>query len=206
MRKLKPQQVGLIGIPFGGTLPVFLDRNELDFFAEMDGETWRAKTYDELTRTVEADLKKLIKLDWTPLIEIEIEKSHRNSWNREETDPHRGELNFTISRYYIALARKGWRKADWDIPVEQRSGNRAGVFYGPSKDFKIEALPWSDDSYRIRYWLAYNDELWAGLEGLVRKTHQLREQFIDLIGKPETHKRLTEVGASLLHLLPEETK
>lgn len=129
----KPQLVKTLEYKNDGCIvEMYLDRNDLDFYAELDGKTYRASSAEDLEEAINRAAKVPSALDWIPVIEItsttERPKEPSPSRRRaERSDPKwddaaGAQLGFGAKRYWVARKPdKTWIQADWVPREEERA-------------------------------------------------------------------------------------
>lgn len=128
----KPQLVKTLEFKNDGCIvEMYLDRNDLDFYAELDGRTYRAPNAEELEAAINKAAKVPSALDWIPVIEITSETErpakpdpYRRARDRDEPkwEASAGaELGFSAKRYWVARKPdKTWIEAAWAPNPEER--------------------------------------------------------------------------------------
>jgi hypothetical protein len=204
------RQVGTIEHRSGTIIELMFDPNpdRLTFSAKVGSMVFTDSSADAVKRAVHKFLDDNAKLNWVPVIEV------------RETAPFasRNEMafvGFDLERYYLAnttdprnIRKLGWQNYEGESfgePVTEMTRIRhATEFHGWHADVAT-ALPRTDDhrgASRIHY-LPYDEATWAGLEAVQNAIGRLKEQLRDLLRSDDGRKKLAQVGASLLRLLPE---
>lgn len=196
-RKLKPRKVGEVKHKGSGVeVPIFLDRNELDFFADFGGQTLRDGNAKSLQRRVWMAIDAAIRLDWQPVIEVRE--------MRPFATPSHGFVGFEAGRFLWTrrhngtLARVEWRNKD----VTDKYA------YAKTMTHRAKMVEEFDPPYRdcagraVVIYLPYTDELWNGLQELERAILILKARLTDLLMTEEGRARLAEVGQAMLKALP----
>lgn len=202
-RRLIPRKVGEItNARLGVTVDLMLDRNTLEFFAELGDLKITNKSADTVKAKMGEAIRAVSKLDWFPVVHIE-QKDAFMSGGLE------GFVGFKTERFWMAKKPNGrlttlpWNRymmlatsemeTRWWSMVRDATG-----FYWENNWGKFE-LPCSEGK---NHYLPYTDELWAGTERLITAIKLLRERLIALISSEEGIKQLVSIGASMIKALP----
>lgn len=196
-RKLKPQKVGEVKHRGSGVVvPIYLDRNELDFFADFGGQRFRESKAKELRRKLWLTIDESIRLEWHPVIEV---RALRPFATRST-----GFVGFEADRFLWArrldgsLARVEWR--DKDVVDKYRYAKTLTAQIKMQEEF---APPYRDSQARVAtVYLPYTPDLWAGLQELVMGVSVLKERLTELLMTEEGQARLAEVGQAMVKALP----
>lgn len=196
-RKLKPQKVSEVKHRGSGVVvPIHLDRNELDFFADFGGQRFRAGAAKELRRELWLIIDESIRLEWHPVIEV---KALRPFATRSD-----GFVGFETERFLWArrhdgtLARIGWSQKD--VADKYRHAKTMPARVKMQEEFDP---PYRDDQARVAtVYLPYTDDLWVGLQELVMGVSVLKDRLTELLLTKEGQARLAEVGQAMVKALP----
>jgi hypothetical protein len=199
MSRKKPKRVAEVRHTDSGlVVPIFMDQDKLDFFADLPGGSGlRDKDGEALKAAVYSWLDKNAKLEWAPIIEV----SHHNIWGGN------GKYNvgFDMRRFYYAkkLEGGGFVQRRWD--AEQDNSFTYVDYFNPSYHFKQDEfiLPYrSRTSDRETIYLDYTDEIFEALHKIRETVKELKIRLSELIGSPEGQEHLMLLGATLLKSLP----
>lgn len=134
MGRKKPQLVDTIEFTDSGfVVELYLDRNELDFFAEVgEGKVVRAPDIEKLRALVRKTAKGVGTLSWIPVLRIDVSSPpfERNALDRSDADARWTErdahtLEVTVTRFWVAKKPGGkWIRSDWE-PEKVRNPNES---------------------------------------------------------------------------------
>lgn len=193
-RQLKPAAAGEYIHRAYGSVPLFLNRNDFTFFAEVAGSRITAASNDELHKLVGEAVAKLIDLDWAPIILISRDGGYNYGG-------YRNNVSFRFERFYVAKAADGtYRKSEWTSPFRGEALDRTkhcstwtgwqtkyGDFNPPCNPIDYHGKPELSVVY-----LPYDDATWAALETLDAMLITLKSRLADLLFVPENAALLTE--------------
>ena len=195
-RKLKSQKVGEVKHRGSGEeVPIYLDRNELDFFADFGGQRLRAASAKELRRKLWVVIDETTHLEWQPVIVV---KELRPFATRSA-----GFVGFEAGRFLWARRRDGsLARVDWS----QRD-SEAKYRYSSTMTCQVKMQEEFDPPYRevgrvATVYLPYSPELWAGVQELERGISVLKSRLTELLMTNEGQARLAEVGQAMTLALP----
>lgn len=232
-RALKPLKVGdwsgydgYSGRSYGVKIELFYDRNKHDHFAKFGEAVLRHKDLDQLKRMLRDNIESWLDVTWVPVIHVKAydraKATHRDRANRS------GRVFLEYERFWHGTLKSGgMRQLRWhwvsDIHLPDDEMPPPGVHeIAQAHNFHWDdhyrkgpfTLPFvhagggysSDlDGDRIVAWLPYSRELWLGLEALGEQIIRVREFIADLVGLPEGHEKLLDVGAKQAIVLPPHT-
>lgn len=196
-RKLKPQKVSKVNHRGSGVeVPIYLDRNELDFFADFGGQRFRTGSAKDLRRELWMTIDVSTHLEWQPVIEV---KELCPFATRAD-----GFVGFEAVRFLWArrhdgtLARVEWR--DKDVADKYQHAKTMTVQVQMQEEFEP---PYRDSQARVAtVYLPYTPSLWAGVQELGRGISVLKERLTELLMTEEGQARLAEVGQAMTKALP----
>lgn len=199
-RQLKPQQVGEYEHRAHGKFPLYLDRNTLEFTAEVAQEPLRYPSIEALRNAVHEAVSKLDDLDWKPI--IHLRSGEDAFWGGR----HRNRVSFEFTRFYLAKAPDGThRECHWDLgtkfdgsaysrtevcKVWRGWDSRAPEFNPPCNPVQNHFRGIAPDTCQI--FLPYTDATWAALEALDAMLLTLKGRIADLLFVPENAALLAE--------------
>jgi hypothetical protein len=199
MSRKKPKKVAEVRHEDTGiVVPILMDQDKLNFFAELPGGDALADTDgDRLKRQVYEWIDKNARLDWIPIIEVQ---DHHIWAGRKEYG-----VGFDIRRFYYAkkVQGEGFVQKRWEVAGDD-SFTYVDYFspgYTVKKDQFV--LPFKSHSHdRDTVYLEYTDEMWEALNKIRDTIKELKIRLKDLIGSTEGQEQLMILGASLLKSLP----
>lgn len=178
------------------------------FLAVYEDNTYRNKDLPalevELYKAVEASLK----LEWIKVIAVHTARS--GALNIKAT------VGMGLKRFEVAEMTAGkWKMREWVHNPDAQSSVQFGKdnpLWGVSNfdeythgtQFTIPYVKRPGGYYdsTTTYYLAYNEELWKGLNMLLERIKSLNEQLEGMLGSQDMLERIALVGARSLTLLP----
>lgn len=221
-RQLKPQEVTSYEHKSGTTVAIYLDRNDLTFFATPGDARLEAPSRDELVQKVRAYLDASTRVEWFPILTVtavEDRDPHR-SQTRSYRSPEHGGLALAVGRSHVGRNAQGqWRSVRWeefrpddDAPdADIRRLARSQGFYmqgmmrpshlrpheqwdePPHGDYG-PGLPYTYESDG-RSWLPYDETLYTTLLGMIDGLHRVREQVQELVTTARGREALRRMAA-----------
>jgi hypothetical protein len=203
MSRKKPKIISTVKHPRAGmSVNVYLNQDSLTFSATVAGEIIAGTDGKDVERRVFQAIAASVELDWQPVIEARALHPF--------TAADESFVGIEIDRYYVAV-----RKTDGLLLESAWSTEGKATFtyaktfgnWSPHDDGEWK-LPCNDGHGHTsmmdgtRYFMAYTDELWAGLEQLIVAIRALRARLDTLLATVEGQAMISTVGAQLLKMLP----
>lgn len=202
-RTLKPQEVEKIHIPnsLSEFVILYLDRNVKDFFCDIHGEVLRSPDFPTLKKVVEDKIKNLEGLTWMPIIQVTVQRQIYLEASRSERKRY-ADLSLEISRFYVSLNHnRQWLRAEWDVPENERSRNNKWANWGgTNRPANINDIPFHSKGNE-QHFLPYSENLWAGLNRIVEKLNELRNQVAQALGDNQNVQNIEKIGSDVLGTL-----
>lgn len=142
--------VGKVKVPYTSeTVEIFLNRNDISFFARVDDKILHGNAYKELEAAVVEAVKAKQPINWIPVITVGIGPIR----NREDA----GDILFVIKREYIAAVGEDKRIMwiSWSIAPEERAHLMQRFYHCDNL-----VLPYHRVDMHV---FPYSDELWEQL-------------------------------------------
>jgi|GEM_PF-5636276 len=211
-RQLKPQKVETLRHILYGEVELFLDRNDLHFFATIAGVKIDARSIDDLMKEVRAELDRMDDLEWVPVIKVDKPYDHSGQKNRA--------IAFQFKRFYVAkVPHGGYRESGWEVrwPHEKADSRtkHSSIFYWneeKSGPFAPPCNPFYEHTYKPEVnasviYLPYSDETWLALEQLAALVATLKERLESLLFIPAQSVNLAQAvsGIKLLGMGGQES-
>lgn len=198
-RPLKPQEVDRLRFPDKGiTVAIMLDRNNLDFFAQLTPAhpVIRAKNADDLKREVRLAAKEYRPFVWRREIWIDAKEPHGRGRHFLDDPPDMGVavVGLEYDRHWVA-----------DVPATPADLGRADrkrIVERPWRDEGDEGDP-DDLTLRLdthyggptrKYVVPYTPNTWAALQAIEARILTARKQLFDLLGGPDLPAPLDGLG------------
>lgn len=190
---------------------VLLDPSSGTFYATVGDRKLTAESKDALIGQLERLLPKLAHLEWTPAIQI---MRYPPNYSTRPVGPDRafqttrhipGEafLHFTIKRGYLARRVDGlilW--SEWDNYEPDKGSDMR-----PVRTRNLDGFGWSTGqplvlphTGSIYTFVAYAEELWAGLEQLVANVQAVRDRLDEMLLSEQGQALIATLGQGLMAL------
>jgi hypothetical protein len=183
-----------------------LDRNKLDFFFELGGNTHRAPSIDELRRKCRLEIENQSNLEWQPIIAIRRLTPFASQ--------NRNFVGFVLDRFWIAQKPDGsWAKHRWDPEggslAPATDDLRREWAYSSTAFAKTFALYEYDDKNILRdertFHIEYSDEAWAKLKLISEQIRVLANRLDELMMTREGVEQLKALTVTRLLAAPSES-
>jgi hypothetical protein len=201
----------------GGMVPIFFDKTNGTFSAEMDGVLLQHSELLKLRALIDTQMSSRTTLEWLPMIEVEF----GDRWGKQSTagkrkdNDLRCDVTLGIRRQWIARKPDGkWLSANWDNDEPTRLMHSSRFDVGkfsrsldPNNPTREFSLPWveehestyyGDEMSSPTYYLPYTEALWIGLISVIMRLNDLQGALVDLIGSEKSRKQLATHAAGLL--------
>jgi len=203
MSRKKPKVISTVKHPRAGmSVDIYLDAESLTFSATVAGEIISGKDGKDVERRVWRAIEASMELDWQPVIEVHT--LHPFAVTDEDF------VGIEIDRYYVAVRKTDGRllEARWSTDGQATFAD-AKTFgkWNPTSEGEWK-LPCNDGNGRpslmdgTLYFMAYTEDLWAGLEQLIAAIRALRARLDTLLATADGQAMIATVGAQLLKMLP----
>lgn len=179
----------------GVTITVHLVTDSMTFVASVLGKRFRDKEGDKARSAAIKYARDMHELVYKPVIIV----SERRPWFHYDD----ASVAFDLEREYITQKADGeWVSIEWSRYVD-----------GDSKENALRSHPTHNGSHEFPYTrkadrdsvvtvIEYDEALWTGLKELQNKVRLLRERLFQMIGSPDGINTITQVGESILKMLP----
>ena len=205
-REKKPQQVDEVYHErLGITVPIMLNRNTLEFYAEYEGDRIEARSAQEVKQQVEDLVRGGLTAEWQPVLKVQV-TTPRDYAMYEDVQ---GSLGIKFRRYWVGFTPTGKTlQCEWNTPAAERrsAAKKYTELVRPNEveriDFrslpavKHEGSSWHQGS--DTYFLDYTEEMWAALNAIVAQLEKACDTLEQLLGTEEGRDRVMQVGAALL--------
>lgn len=216
MSRKKPKVVSVVtSTNNGASANILLDQDRLDFIGEYGGVTFRDKDAGVVRQWLYKRLDEQKELSWHPIIQL-ITNRNDPDMSPEKVDK-KAYFKLGIARFYLGLvpgggilmspweAGRGW-EGYWESNEKKLSDSE--LRYKHSKRFthfelKDGELALPRTGLRIQYssslthYIAYTEEMWAGVLQLIKATDELGRRLSDMIESDEGQQQLLNVGLQL---------
>lgn len=205
MSRKKPKVVHVVEHKNSGLkVEIKMNPDTLAFSALMPDSTELSSVNGkELARDVHIWLTKNTTLEWRDVIEVESLSPFGN------TDDNF--VGFEIERFHWAkkcdggFVRCQWLHRPDDIDTFPQPHKCGFTYVKPfnlrNNDFDP---PCFIEEYHKYYYIPHNEELWAGLEQMLKAIHEIKVRLNEMLADPaEGHAYLAIVGANILKALPD---
>ena len=172
-----------------------LDKSSMTFQAKWADKTYRDKDGAALRKQILGLIEASEHLSFHPVIQIEVMRPGGQFGSGRKVD-----ISMRLGRFYYADSDSGLLKLGW----ESRGNKHRIKHWNPGKHFT--GLPchvphcYSYDS--DHYYLAYSEDLWAGLAVLLDCIEQAKARVIQLLSADDIVPRLEAVGVEFIKALP----
>lgn len=210
-RQLKPQKVDVVETKTG-SIDVFLNRNNLKFFAEFNGERFEHTSADDVKKWCRDQLEQNADMEWIPIIEITTSDGEKKRY------PQSAEVHLSFKRFYVAKSRLGgWLQSDWELPRQMlnrptfkrdengkphigsetidpisdmafRLKSSHQAHYPDGMTFPHHKSNWVNGDKKITL-LVYNEETWAALHEMVKALHMINDRIRDIVVTQKANSR-----------------
>lgn len=184
-------------------------------------EYFESKDAHEVREWARQHIKKSEKkhrLDWKPVIRVDFDRPERYHRNRDD-EKREVRLSAELTRFYVALShdKTQWLKLDW-AQVDEHSATaldeddrlaQAEKFWKGPKAPK-DAHSWhhssSEKPFTLplitgdRSYVAYTEELWAGLNEVLNALENSADTLVDMLGTKKGLVAIAQVGAGVKRL------
>jgi len=210
---------------YGITVPLRLDTTSMEFTATWERPTpdatgvhmvrhsERGKDGEEVRDAMLAFIDAQMSIEWEPVVEVIPMHNFASSEQVRAT----AACAMAVTRFWLGRPAVGdMQRAEWQIKPEDRS-TTSRPFYVTSSDsrmvyskdftFPYRAKPRHYGAERI--YLAFSEELWAGLTLIEQRINEARRMLETMLGTDEALDRVRELGAQVLPALlaaPSETE
>jgi hypothetical protein len=211
-RQLKPQQVSIVEDNVTGiSVPIMLDRNTLEFFAQMPEKlTLRGKDAEELRERVKVALTNRENLNWFSVIDVTVHGAGSYENNV---------VGFSFKRYWLARRNDGaYLQVKWQeyfAGFNDGSGARTAdeVVIPTAKELLSRCTQRGGDRYphfepqpgpgiisvnKECVLLPYTFPLWTKLQKMSEHLTEIRKKLIEML---TTKKGITQILAGSHKLL-----
>jgi hypothetical protein len=202
MSRKKPKVISIVKHPRAGiSVDIYLNHESLTFSATVAGELIAGTDGKDVERRVWRAIEASMELDWQPVIEVHT--LHPFASTDEDF------VGIEIDRFYVAVRKTDGRLLESAWSTDGHASFTYAKTFGKwsARDGEWK-LPCNDGNGRpslmdgTLYFMAYTDELWAGLEQLIAAIRALRARLDTLLATAEGQAMIATVGAQLLKLLP----
>ena len=202
MSRKKPKIISTVQHPRAGmSVNVYLNQDSLTFSATVAGELIAGTDGKDVERRVWRAIEASMELAWQPVIEVRA----LHPFTADDEDF----VGIEIDRYYVAVRKSDGRLLESAWSTEGHATfTYAKTFGNWSPQDGEWKLPCNDSHGGrpsmdgTRYFMAYTEDLWAGLEQLIVAIRALRARLDTLLATVEGQSMIATVGAQLLKLLP----
>lgn len=181
MRKLKPYKVDEVRTRGAAPTPIYLDRENHNFFATVGGERLEALTAVECRKLARAAVERSVTLEWEQGIELSIDTSAESWSDRKKTIVV--DLGFRFRRFERARRQNNadqWVERDFTEAGAEPDGPDHWSAHCPSEDYR-----------------PYSEPLWACINAVAEATRLAKKRLDELLAKKNVD-RLLAMGPQLL--------
>lgn len=188
---------------------VFLNKDGMRFSAHINGQFQFSKDGNAVKEWLHKQLEASCALDWVPVIMV-IDVGDRDTdftYGSRKLDLTKS-ISVDVSRYYVAALKDGSvRAVSWGVPKDKRltSHDTPYRWIGSGTNNKVRIgtdgkmlLPLHEKDFHI---IAYTEELWEGLQQLLKGIDQLSLRLHQMLRTDEGRARLQDVGSRMVKLL-----
>jgi|SRR5262245_3690851 len=200
---------------YGIEVPLRLDTDRMEFIATWERgsvqtglarHTERSKDGDEVRENMLAFIDAQMTIAWEPVVEVIPMHNYASSEQIRAT----AACAMAVTRFWLGRPAVGdMQRAEWQVPADKRSeasrpfyvsGSADGrtVF---SKDFTFPFRSKARHYGAERIYLAYSEELWAGLTLIEQRINEARAMLETMLGTDDAIDRVRELGAQVLPAL-----
>ncbi len=201
----KPARVDwIVHARTGVKVALRLNKGTMTFEAEYAGITYKSKDGAEIRKQILDEIERSHQLTFYPVIIVELEEPRY--WGRSYQARAGGVLLVARRHYYSSdgvLRELSWEDHAAGKVDRLKRWNPVG-YKGKPGDF---ALPYmvskpttTSSSY---YYLPYTDEVWDGLQEIVKVIKQARDRLAVLLSAPSVIADLITIGTGTLYPLLE---
>lgn len=172
-----------------------LNKSSMTFQAEWAGKTYWNKDGAVLRKQILEMVAASEHLEFSPVIEVKMQPGRGCRYGTLCVD-----LSMELDRWFYASSNAGLLKLAW----EDQDNKQKIKHWNPGKDFTgmpCHTRPRYAPDFD-RYYLAYTEDLWAGLGALFDTVERARAKVEELLGTDDAVHRLETVGAELIKALP----
>lgn len=182
-RQLKPQQVDEIEHRRAHiTIPLMFNRNDINFFADFAGRTYKGKDADTVRTLVMDAIDKSLQCEWVRVLTIShVNYEYAGQGLRDRT------FSFNMDRFLIGslstgvLKRLNWETAEHTDDHVQWIA-RSSDFYWDKEKYGIFELPTQKKQYNdLTYYRVYREQDWQTLLDFEKWLNILRDRFFDWV-------------------------
>ena len=175
-RELKPWVVNKVTSPLTkDVVEILLDRNDMMFYAHVNGQKVTNGNYAAVYNHVLSVLKNPLKpVEWVPIIYVQTQEAHayRNQGKEQ------GELILRVTRFYICDTNVGEGRpqiyrCDWEISSESRI-----EYMRNEHSLTTTKLPFHKMG---EHFLPYSDKSWANLILTIENVKSVAADFDNFI-------------------------
>lgn len=185
-----------------------LDKKQMIFSAEFADWSFSHKDGEKVREETIKAIRERVSLTWTPVIEVYQENNYASietGYGRLPMEQHET-MGLRINRFYAARKLDGhWIRAKWDTPADQRLYDTRGWRWMDQDATEIKYTAhhgtWMNQKTTGEFVFPYSEELWAGLEEVIRAMRRIRQLVKDLLNDEEGIQKLISVGAGNVPLL-----
>lgn len=199
---------------YGIEVPLRLETDSMTFVATWERptpdatgihvvrHTERGKDGEEVRDAMLAFIEAQMAIVWEPVVEVIPMHGFASSEQIRAT----ASCAMAVTRFWLGRPAVGdMQRAEWHIKPEDRS-RTSRPFYVTSSDsrmvyskdftFPFRAKPRHYGAERI--YLAFSEELWAGLTLIEQRINEARKMLETMLGTDEALERVAELGAQVL--------
>jgi hypothetical protein len=208
-RKLKDQKMGEIKDEhLGLAVDLMMDRNArpIKFFALFNGERIEDTVSTQVESKVRDAFRAASNLKWERVISVQP----LNPFHYDGDRYNCSYIGFRIYRFVAAVRAdgkvlrhnwiEGWVDEQYTETLSHNYIIGGAEVMWRDRNAGAWKLPTSNNSSTrgFEHYLPYSDELWEGLNQMIKAIHELRERLDAMLGSPEGNAYIARIGAGLL--------